>query len=476
MAKIIRCLFLVFAAFNVHAQDSVWTLQRSIQYAVSHNIDISQQALNTRLAALQLQQSRLSQLPGISASGNYGLNYGRSIDPTTNQFINSSYSFAGLSGNADVLLFGWFQKRNTIQQNSLTAQAAQADMSQLADDVSLNVATGFLRALLAKEQIAVAKNQLDLSIQQQAQTRAFVDAGNKPDLDMEQMNAQVAGDSAGYIGALADYQAAILDLKALLNLDMQTPFEAVMPGLDQITYESVIALNAEQIYEQAKAHFGTIKSNELKVRAAEKGLKAARGMLYPQFSLGAQLGTNYASSYKEVNSYKITGVTPSGNFVQIDGTNYDVFQPVVDYTQSTIPFFKQFDNNFRQSFALSVSIPLLNGWSTRTAIKQAQIDVESKKLNKYQSEIKLQQDVYKAYNDATSSVQKYYAAKRAAEASEKAYNYAQKRYELGLVNSVELLTTQNTAFKAETDATSAKYDMIFKLKVIDYYLGKELKL
>jgi len=476
MAKIIRCLFLIFAALNVHAQDSVWTLQRSIQYAVSHNTDISQQALNARLAALQLQQSRLSQLPNASVSGNYGFNYGRSIDPTTNQFINSSYSFAGLSGNADVLLFGWFQKRNTIRQNSLMAQAAQADMSQLADDVSLNVATGFLRALLAKEQIAVAKNQLDLSIQQQAQTRAFVDAGSKPDLDMEQMNAQVAADSAGYIGALADYQSAILDLKALLNLDMQTPFEVVMPGLDQISYEAVIALNAEQIYEQAKAHFGTIKSNELKIRAAENGVRAAKGMLYPQFSVGAQLGTNYASSYKEISSYKITGVTPSGNFVQIGGANYDVFQPVVDYTQTTIPFFKQFDNNFRQSFALSINIPLLNGWSTRTAIKQAQIDVESKRLNKYQSEIKLQQDVYKAYSDATSAVQKYYAAKRAAEASAKAYNYAQKRYELGLVNSVELLTTQNTAFKSETDETSAKYDMIFKLKVIDYYLGKELKL
>src|SRR5690606_37681674 len=134
------------------------------------------------------------------------------------------------------------------------------------------------------------------------------------------------------------------------------------------------------------------------------------------------------------------------------------------------------DNNFRQSFALSVSIPLLNGWSARTAVKQAQLDVESKRLSKYQSEIKLQQDVYKAYNDATSAVQKYYAAKRAAEASEKAFNYAQKRYELGLMNSVELLATQNTAFKAETDATSAKYDMIFKLKEIDYYLGKELKL
>ncbi len=476
MAKKTLCFLLVFAAFTVHAQDSVWTLQRSIQYALSNNIDISQNALNARLAELQFQQSRLSQLPNASVSGNYGYNYGRSIDPTTNQFVNSNYSFSGFSGNLDVLVFGWFQKRNTIAQNKLSLQAADADLSQLKDDVSLNVATGFLRALLAKEQIGVAKNQLDLSLQQQSQTRAYVDAGSKPDLDLEQMNAQVAADSSGYITALADYQASILDLKALLNLDMQTPFEVVMPEQNQLTYETVMTWNAEQIYTQAKEHFGVIKSNELKILAAEKGVRVAKGMLYPQLSLGAQLGTNYASSYKEVSGFNITGAAPTGNFVLLDGVNYDVFQPTIDYTQKTIPFFKQFDNNFRQSVALSINIPLLNGWSARTAVKQARIDMESKKLAQYQSEIKLQQDVYKAYNDATSAVQKYYAAKRAAEASEKAYNYAQKRYELGLVNSVELLTTQNTAFKAATDETSAKYDMIFKLKVIDYYLGKTLKL
>lgn len=121
-------------------------------------------------------------------------------------------------------------------------------------------------------------------------------------------------------------------------------------------------------------------------------------------------------------------------------------------------------------------MPLFNGWNTRAAINRSKIDIASKSYALESTKLKLKQDVYKAYYDAKVAVQKYYAAKKADEASERAYNYAQQRYELGLMNAVELLTTQNNSLKAKSEALSAKYDMVFKLKVIDYYLGKEIKL
>lgn len=476
MAKYFYAFGLLFLSYGLYAQDSVWTLQKSIRYAVDHNIDISQSALNQRLAKLQWQQSQLSQLPTASASGSYGYSWGRSIDPTSNEFINSGYSFMGLTGNADVLLFGWFQKRNTIQQNKLLSKAANADLDQLKDDVSLNVATGFLRAVLAKEQVNVATEQLALSLQQQIQTKAYVDAGTKPELDLVQLDAQVANDSSGYVTAVGDYNAAVLDIKALLNLDMQAPFDPVMPDADSLDYTDIASLSVQQIYAKAQSFFGSIESSKLREEAAEKAYKAAKGALYPQLALGYQVGSNFSSSLKEVTDFSIVGAEPTGSYVNVNGTNYDVYQPALNYSQRTIPYFKQMDNNFRQSLALSLNIPLLNGWSARTSMKQAKIDVESKRLAKYQSELKLQQDVYKAYNDAKTSIQKYYAAKTSAAASKKAYEYAQKRYELGFVNSVDLLSTQNTYSKSASDLVSAKYDMIFKLKVIDYYLGKELKL
>jgi outer membrane protein len=148
----------------------VWTLQRCVDYALAHNLSIQQSVLEQRLARLTLQQSRLSQLPNVNGNASYGQSYGRTIDPTTNEFVQGSYRFSSLNANADVLLFGWFQKRNAIASNRLVAQAAAASRSQLESDISLNVATGFLRALLAWEQMLINKKQVELSKRRSRQT------------------------------------------------------------------------------------------------------------------------------------------------------------------------------------------------------------------------------------------------------------------------------------------------------------------
>jgi len=476
MRKYLYLFFSSFLAISAHAQDSLWTLQESVQYALAHNIDLQESVLNERLSKLELQQSRLSQIPNASLSANYGKSFGRSVDPTSNQFINSNYDFVGLSGNTDVLLFGWFQKRNNIKHDQLSLKAAQADYAQLQDDISLNVATAFLRILLAREQVEIAGNQLKFSNKQKNQTEAFVDAGRSPELDLAQMESQVATDSSTYFSAVADYQKSILDMKALMNLDIAAPFFAVEPVVNNITYTEIYTNSPEQIYNVAKNHFGAIKSSAYKVEAAKKNVAAKKGALYPQLGLGAQFGTNYSSTLREISNVKVTGAEPTGNFVNVNGTPYLVMQPTVDFSSSVTPLGKQLNNNFRQTVALNLTVPLFNGWTTRTTVAQAKIDVEHNQLEEERARTKLKQDVFSAYYDAKSAIKKYYAAQKAAEASGRALDFAQKRYALGLMNAVELLTTQNTDFKARSDAASAKYDMIFKLKVIDYYLGKRLKL
>lgn len=125
---------------------------------------------------------------------------------------------------------------------------------------------------------------------------------------------------------------------------------------------------------------------------------------------------------------------------------------------------------------MNLTVPLFNGWQAQYNVKQARINMLTSELNKDQAELKLRQDIYKAYNDAKNSIQKYYAAERAAESAARALDFAQKRYDLGLTNTVEYLTTKNTSYTASSNLAKAKYDLIFKLKVIDYYLGKEIKL
>lgn len=471
-------LFLFCTALSAQDADG-WTLQRSVQYALDHNITIQQNELNRRLEKLTLQQNRLSQLPRINLSTGYGRSFGRSIDPTSNQFVEgNSYDFMSLSGNADVLLFGWFLRRNQIAQSKYNLKAAGSELEQIKNDVSLNVATGFLRILLAKEQVKINEQQVSVSKEQLDQTEKFAEAGRVPELNVAQLQSQLASDSANLIGAITEYNAAILDMKALLNLDFGQGYVAVVPDID---FESGLGnafLEPEEIYAKAVKALPVVYSSEMRLNAAKKGYAAAKGGLFPQLALNVQAGTNYSTLNRDFNVTGVDVAPVQGTFAIDSNTNniYQVYQTAPVYTTSTRPLGKQLDNNFRQSVSLGLNIPLFNGWQQQTAVRQAKINMLSQELNVTQAELKLRQDVYKAHNDARNSLQKYYAADRAAEAAKRAYDYAKKRNELGLTNTVEYLVTQNNWYRAESQLASAKYDLIFKLKVIDYYLGNEIKL
>jgi outer membrane protein len=473
-------LFLIcFSAFgNSYAQtadmDNVWSLQRCVQYALDHNISIKQDSLNARLARYTLLQSRLSQLPVLSASGSYGESFGRSINPTTNQFADASYNFSGFSGNGNLLLFGWMQVRNTIARNRYLLEAGLADLDQLRDDISVNVANGFLTALLAKEQINVSANQVKLTKAQLDQTRAFAEAGRLPELNVAQLESQLATDSANLINSIANYNSAVLDLKTLLNLDFSTPFSIQVPEVTPSEELMVSMMQPEEVYKKARTHFGSIRGSELRVSAAEKGLAAAKGNLYPQLTLSYQVGTNWASNYFNYTpTNEVTGLTPIG----ITGHSFDtVYQPVFKVLTPSVPFGTQISNNVRHTVFLGLNIPIFNSWQGQYAVRQARINLAQQQLSEYNAELTLKQNVYKAHNNALNSIQKYHAAKRAYDAAARALDFARKRYDLGLTSTVDLLVTQNQEFNAASNLISAKYDLIFKLKVIDYYLGKELKL
>ncbi len=472
-------LFLVLStSAQQGSMDNVWSLERCVQYAIDHNISIKQDSLNARLARYTLKQSQLSQLPTLSANGSYGKSFGRSINPTTNQFVDAGYNFVSTSGNGNLLLFGWMQVRNTIEKNRYSLEAYLADLDQLKDDVSLNVANSFLTTLLAQEQINISKNQVELSKAQLAQTRAFTDAGRLPELNVAQLESQLATDSSNLINSIANYNSAVLDLKSLLNLDFAVPFSIKIPEVEVGDQVMVSNVQPEEVYQKARAHFGSVKGSQLRVTAAEKGLAATKGNLYPQFSLGYQVGSNWASNYQSVSGFRTdTGttnvVTTSSGIIALPTT-----LPEITYTPilKNIPLGTQLNNNLRQTVFLNVNIPILNGWQSQFAVRQAKINLESQRLNEYNAELTLKQNVYKAHNNALNSIQKYYAAKRADEAAKRALDFATKRYDLGLTSTVDLLVTQNSAFTAAANLALSKYDLIFKLKVIDYYLGKELKL
>jgi outer membrane protein len=471
-------VFFTFAFFVASGRegDNRWTLQQCIGYAIDHNISIKQDSLNARLARYARQQTLLSQLPNISSTVSYGRSFGRSINPTTNQFVEGNYDYLSVSGSANALIFGGLQVRNNLERNKYNLYAALADLEQLKDDVSLNVANAFLAVLLAQEQITVSRNQVGVTSAQLAQTRAFAESGRLPELNVAQLESQQATDSANLINSISTWNSALLDLKALLNLDFNEPFAIEVGEVPLSDVYELTAITPEQVFQQAISHFGAIKGSKYRVNAAEKGLAAARGGMYPQLYLGYQIGSNFASNYLSYkytpDGYQVIGAAVDTNGVPV----YNVVQPSFTTSTTPIPLHNQVDNNLRHSLYLNLNIPILNGWQTQYNIKQARISLESQRLNEYNASLTLKQNVYKAHNNALNAIQKYNAARRANEAAQRALEFARKRYDLGLTSTVDLLVTQNAQFNAASNLAIARYDLIFKLKVIDYYLGKEIKL
>jgi outer membrane protein len=428
------------------AQESNWSLERVIEYVKVNNLTIQQSILNERVAKMEWEQSKLSFLPNISLSTSYGRNFGRSIDPTTNTFINTTYDFTGLNGSASVLVFGWFRTRNTIAKNDLLHKISETELTQLQNDIALNVTTGYLRILLAKEQISISLNQLDISNKQMKQTETLLSSGRSNGLDMAQVKTQLITDSANFFKAELALKQALIDIKALLNLPLSNSFDT-QPVTEINLNEGALFLEPELIYNEAELQFGTIKSAGMKIQSAEKDLALAKSNLYPKLNFSASSGTNYSSTYNES--------LPDGQ-IQV------------------MPWGKQLQNNFSQSVYLGLSIPIFNGLSSRYGVKQAKARIQNNKLQSDEAKLKLKQDIYKACNEVSTALQTYRASKSAADMAQIGLDFAQKRYEKGLIPAIDLLLAQNSAFKANADTASAKYDLIFKLVVIDYYLGRNL--
>jgi outer membrane protein len=465
-------LFLVCR--NTSAQDT-WNLKKAVEYAIENNISVKQADIQARIAALNLKQSRLMQVPTANISGSAGINAGRSIDPTTNLFTNTQLFSTGFSLSSGVTLFNFFSVKNNIEGNKLDNEAARANVDKIRNDIALNVATAYLMVLVSEEQENIAKLAVQLTLQNFDNTRKRVETGVLPELNLAELEAQLALDSSNLITASNTVKQNILQLKAILNVDAGQGFIVETPPIDKIPVLSLSELQPEYVYDEAVKNLPQQKVNDLRIKAAEKYVLSARGQMYPTFSLFAGLGTNYANNkIPSVLQVPTGSLDTTGAKVDVNGTLYDVVTPGFRnvITTSTTPFGTQFSDNFRQNVGIQVNIPLFNNGVARTNWLKSKLNVSSLQLQKDLDLVNLKQDIYTAYNDASTAIQKYHASVKGVQTAEKAYNFAQKRYEVGLLPTIDLLTNQNNLNRARVQLAQAEVDYVFRLKLLEFYKGK----
>jgi outer membrane protein len=474
-SKIYFIIVIILAGGSAKAQKK-WNLQQCIEYAMTNNITIKQTDLQTKLSELQYKQSKLGQYPAISFSGGPAYNSGRNQDPTTVSLITQSYVSTNLQLQSSAQIFNWYSKRNTIAANEWELQAAKAATDKLKNDIALTVANAYLQILLAKEQEKIAGVQLQQSQAQLSNTRKLVDAGALPELNASELEAQVARDSSTLISAKGSIELNILNLKAYMAIDAAAPFEVDTPPVEMIPVEKISDLQPEAVFALAMANMPQQRVNDFKLKAAKKDAAAAKAGMYPTISVYGSLGSGYNSRAEDISSTSQSN-TAFGK-VTVGGIDYNVypFVPFTSYNYDKTAFFHQLNENFRQSVGLNLSVPIFNGSSLRTAYEKSKVNTRNQELQKELDDQKLKQDIYQAYNAAMVAMEKFNADKKSLQTAERSFSFAQKRYDVGMLSTLDLITNQNNLFSVKLQYALDQFDYVFKMKVLEFYKGQGLKL
>ncbi len=477
--------FLAFCFFitTVSAQTK-WDLKSIVDYAMANNLSVKITEVQAKIAAVNYRQSKLSQYPNATINGNSSVNSGNTQDPTTYSLVTENTLSAQFQFQTSADIFNFYSKRNTIAANNWELLAAKANIDKLKNDIALTLANTYLQILLSKEQENIASVQVQQTSAQLENTKKLVDAGSLPPLNQAQLEAQLATDSMNYISARGNVVQNILNLKAYMNFDPAAPFEIESPSLESIPLDPIADLQPEIVYQLALKNQPLQRYNELKLRAAEKNKAAAWGAMYPTLSIFGGLNSSYLSFKKKPYYVPVFSniYSPTGLYVNPGtGSEAEVLQPI--YTNGAIAgytkshnFFSQVSDNFSKSVGLSLSIPLFNGGSLRSNYERSKLNITTLQYQKQLDDQTLKQNIFQAYNAVLIALEKFNASKKSVDASQLTYDYAKKRFDVGMLNTFDLITSQNNLLRAKLEYTINRFDYVFKMKVLEFYKGMGIKL
>lgn len=445
MKRILFALTIILVGFNptlIQAQQ-VWSLEKCINYALDNNIKIKQGAIATEYQKNQLQQTKFSRLPSLNGQTSQNMNFGRSLTyENTYKDINSSETNFGLGVSLPV--FQGFQISNNISKLELDLQASVEDLSKAKSDISVNIASTFLEILFAKDLVLVSSNQLDITRLQIKQINEKVEAGSLAKGNLLDIEAQAAGEELNLVNAKNQLQLAKLKLAQLLELSLKESFDIETPSFPEISAQaSIVAAN--EVYNAALLTRPEIKGADLRFQSSKFQLKMAQGLQYPTVNL-------YANVYDTYNN----------KYTDRDGKN--------------ITFSDQLKNNQRKGVGLQMNIPIFNKFQTKYQIDNARLQVLNTGLELEGAKKLLRSDVETAQTNAIAALNRFTSNQKAVSAMREAFRYSSEKFAVGLVNTIEYNTAKTKLSKSESDLLQAKYEFIFRTKILDFYRGLPLVL
>ena len=472
--RILIALAFILSFLSASPQVKEWSLEDCINYALDSNIDVKKQVLMVENQKAQLLQDYLIMLPNLNAGATHGYNWGQTVDRYTNQFATKRVQSNNFYVGTQLNLFQGLRQINVLNQTKLDYQAVQYDLDKMMDDISIAVAGYYLDILYGQELLAVAHSQYDITQQQVNRMQKMVDAGTLAKGDLLNLEAQLATEELQIVEAENRLMISSLSLQQLIDKPYDRNFKIETPVLKPIEAPEVV-MTPEDVYQVALDKRPEIKSAEMRLQSAKKGVSIARGYLSPTLSFTGTWATGYSGAAQMENGIYLPK-TESIGYLQSNPSEIVLTDYQIPEGYNVIPWKDQWTDNQNKSLQLNLQIPIFNGWQVHTAISQAKIQQEQADLNLKQARIDLDKKIQQAYADAVAALKNFMASEKKVNAQKEAFKYSEQKLSVGLVTSVEYNETKKNLTTAESDLLQAKYRFIYTTTILDFYMGKPITL
>lgn len=427
----------ILGVFQIQAQET-WDLQRCINHAIEHNLSIKQKEAARDQSEVELNTAQWSRMPNLNGNIGQSFNFGRALQ-ADNTYGNRNTRNTNFSLGTNIPLFTGMQIPNNIALSKLNLKAATEDLAKAKEDISIQVASYFLQVLFNEELVKIARNQVALSQEQLDRKVAFFKNGKASEAEVLEAKSRLAQDQLSLVQAENNHQLALLDLSQLLELPSPENFRISVPDIDGFTANLSMP---EEIYAQAMMNKPAIKAAQYRLQGAEKSIKIAQSSYYPQLSFGAGIGTNY---------YHLSGI-------------------------ENAPFSTQWDQNMNKYLQFSLSIPIFNRFQTRNRVKSARIQRTALSWQLEESKKSLYKEIQQAYYNALAAESKYKSSQSATESANASFKLISEKYANGKASATEYNEMRTAWMKSLSDGIQAKYEFIYRSKILDFYKGIPLVL
>ena len=471
MKKLVYTLIILIGVQS-HAQKK-WTLEQCVNYALENNISIKQSKLDEDLAEISKSDAFGNYLPSVNASASNAWNTGLTQDVTTGILRTQTSRNSSYNATLGVNLSQGLTNLRSIQRAELNKLAAQYGLSKMRDDISLFVANSYLQVLLNKANYKSIALQNEVTMEQIERTKDLVDAGVLPQGDLLEIEATNTAEKQRMVVADNAIRISLIGLAQLLLIKDYETFDVEDLEIGLID-QNIISKDINEILANAQENRSEVKIAEQQLAIAQKNVQIAKGAYYPTLNGFLNYNTRESNFKRVQTSLDPDNPTVTTQIGYVEATNDRVLSEVPNTILQEVdplPFMDQLSLNDGISYGFQLRVPVFNGMTSRNNVKRNQINLLRQEYVLEQAKLDLESNVYQAYVDAKGALKAFEAATSALKSQQLAYEYAKERYDVGLTNAFDFSQSKQRFDTTNIEENRAKYDFLFKLKVLELYFG-----